>query len=99
MLIKVVIFLNLGIVVINCYLLWKLIQFRNYLVNLNEKLLQINYNLVLILKEIPLIILMTGLEVQKFRHNYIKLQTKVKNTQKIIIITRFIYKIVQQKIV
>lgn len=96
---KFVIFVNLIIVVLNFYLLWKLIQFNNYLFNLNHLLSQININSTLILKEIPLTILLIGLEIKKFRSDYINLKTKIKNTQKIIIITKFIYRIIHPKLI
>jgi hypothetical protein len=96
---KFVVFVNLIIVFLNFYFLWKLIQFNNYLFNLNNLLSQINSNANLILKEIPLTILLTGLEIKKFRTDYINLKTKIKNTQKIIIITKFIYRIVRTKLI
>ncbi|BAQ61901.1 hypothetical protein GM3708_2307 [Geminocystis sp. NIES-3708] len=60
-------------------------------------MLKINQNSTLILKEIPLTILLTGLEIQKFRTNYINLKIRIKNIKKIIIITQFIYKIIRLK--
>lgn len=94
---KFIILFNLMIVFLNCYLLWKLVQFNNYLSRLNHVLLKINQNSTLILKEIPLTILLTGLEIQKFRTNYINLKIRIKNIKKIIIITQFIYKIIRLK--
>jgi hypothetical protein len=96
--VKIIVFLNLVIVVINFYLIWKLTQLRNYLLNFNETLLELNDNLLLILKEIPLVILLTGLEIKKFRSDYVNLKTKIKNIQKIIVITKLIYKIVRPKL-
>lgn len=97
--VKIIVFFNLVIVIINIYLLWKLIKFKNYLSNCNKILSKINYNLPLILKEIPLIILLTGLEIQQFKNNYINLKTKIKNIQKVIIITKIIYQIVRPKLI
>jgi hypothetical protein len=96
---KFVVFVNLIIVFLNFYFLWKLIQFNNYLFNLNNLLSQINSNANLILKEIPLTILLTGLEIKKFRTDFINFKTKIKNIQKIIIITKFIYRIVCTKLI
>lgn len=96
---KFVVFVNLIIVFLNFYFLWKLIQFNNYLLNLNKLLSQINSNASFILKEIPLTILLTALEINKFKTDYINLKTKIKNTQKIIIITNFFYKIVRSKLI
>lgn len=89
---------NLSLCSLNLYLLWKLIQFKKYLFNLNQVLVQVNSNLDLILKEIPLTILLTALEIKKFKQNYSLLKLKIKNTQKLIIIIKFIYQITQQKL-
>ncbi|WP_017292870.1 hypothetical protein [Geminocystis herdmanii] len=89
---------NLSLCGLNLYLLWKLIQFKKYLFNLNQVLLQINYDLPLILKEIPLAILLTALEIKKFKSNYNLLKLKIKNTQKLIIIIKFIYRLTQGKL-
>lgn len=95
---KFIIIFNLVLCSLNLYLLWKLIQFKKYLFNWNQVLWQVNHDLELILKEIPLTILLTALEIKKFKQNYSLLKLKIKNTQKMIIIIRFIYQITQQKL-
>lgn len=96
---KFVIIFNLILCGLNFYILWKLIEFKKYLFNINTILIKLNYNLFIILKEIPLTILLTALEIEKVKNNYSLWQIKIRNTQKIIIITKFIYQIFQQKFV
>ncbi|BAQ66909.1 hypothetical protein GM3709_3674 [Geminocystis sp. NIES-3709] len=43
--------------------------------------------------------MLTALEIEKVKNNYSLWQIKIRNTQKIIIITKFIYQIFQQKFV
>lgn len=95
---QLIILFNISLCSLNLYLLWKLIQFKKYLFNLNQVLLQVNYDLPLILKEIPLAILLTALEIKKFKNNYSLLKLKIKNTQKLIIIIKFIYRLTQGKL-
>lgn len=84
---------------LNFYILWKLIQFRKYLSKLNENLIQINYNLELVLKEIPLNILLTALEIKQFKHNYILGKINLKKTQDLIIIIKLTYRIIKAKLI
>lgn len=96
---KFIIIFNLILCSLNLYLLWKLIQFRQYLSNVNRVLEQINYDLELILKEIPLTILLTALEIKKFRQNYSAWKLNIKKTQKLIIIIKLIYRITKPKLI
>jgi hypothetical protein len=93
-----IILFNLSLCSVNLYLLWKLIQFKKYLFNLNQVLVEVNDNLELTLKEISLSILLTALEIKKFKNNYSLLKLKIKKTQKLIIIIKFMYQITQQKL-
>lgn len=92
-----IIIFNFILFIINLYILWKLIQFKNYLSHLNRWLYNINDNLTLLLKEIPLAILLAGLEIRKVKNNYILLGQKINTTKKTIVITQFIYRIMMKK--
>ncbi|MGI0481875.1 hypothetical protein ACN4EE_13930 [Geminocystis sp. CENA526] len=98
MYLQFIVLFNLILCSLNLYLLWKLIQFKKYLSKVNRFLQHINYDLELILKEIPLTILLTALEIKKFRQNYTSWKLKLKNTQKLIIIMRLIYRITKPKL-
>ncbi|MBD2392799.1 hypothetical protein H6G11_00830 [Cyanobacterium aponinum FACHB-4101] len=87
---------NIFICVINFYLLWQLIRIRKYLKTLNNRLFYINKNLPLIIKEVSLSILTTALEIKKIKEKYRQLKNNISNVQKILTISRIIYKIVYQ---
>lgn len=87
---------NICLFLVNIYLLWQLIRFKQYLKVVNHRLNYINQHLPLILKEIPLAIFTTALEIKKVREKYQHLRNNIKNIHKILTISRIIYKIVHQ---
>lgn len=94
-----IVLFNLILCGLNLYILWKLIQFRKYLSSVNRDLVKINYSLELVLKEIPLTILLTALEIKQFRQNYSSWKLNLKKTQKLIIIIKLIYRITKPKLI
>lgn len=87
---------NIFICIINLYLLWQIIRIKKYLNTLNTRLVYINKNLPLIIKEVSLSILTTALEIKKIKEKYRRLKNNINNVQKILTISRIIYKIVYQ---
>lgn len=87
---------NIFIFIINLYLLWQIIRIKKYLNTLNTRLVYINKNLPLIIKEVSLSILTTALEIKKIKEKYRRLKNNINNVQKILTISRIIYKIVYQ---
>lgn len=88
-----VIILNLIIVIINLFICFKLWYFHRCLISLNKRLETINEVLPLALKEVSLSILLTGVEVQKIKNNYVKLEGKVMALQQTKIVIFFIYRL------
>lgn len=87
---------NTSLFLLNVYLLWQLLRLKKYLKLINNRLNYINQHLPLILKEIPLSILTTALEIKQFKEKYINLKDNLNKIQKILTISRIIYKIVYQ---
>jgi len=97
--IKIVIIFNLILCILNYYIFWNLIKLKIYLIKLNENLDKTNYNLPLIVKEIPLTIFLTALEIKNFKDDYKLWRSRLIMLEKIITIARFIYRINRQKFV
>jgi len=91
-----ILFFNICLFLLNIYILWQLLRLKKYLKVVNHRLNYLNQNLPLILKEIPLSILTTALEVKQFKEKYINLKDNLNKIQKILTISRIIYKIVYQ---
>ena len=87
---------NICLFLLNIYLLWQLLRLKKYLKVVNHRLNYLNQHLPLILKEIPLSILTTALEIKQFKEKYINLKDNLNKIQKILTISRIIYKIVYQ---
>lgn len=55
---------------------------KKYLKTLNTRLIYINKNLPLIIKEVSLSILTTALEIKKIKEKYRRLKNNISNVQK-----------------
>lgn len=93
-----IIILNLSLVGLNCFIFWKICQFKSFLLEINVVLNQLNQNLPMLLKEVPLLILLTALEVKNIKLKYIKFKHNFQQIQKVILISQIIYRFSKAKV-
>jgi len=93
-----IIILNLSLVLLNFFLVWKIWQFKDFLVEINIILNQLNHNLPMLLKEVPLLILLTALEVKNLKLKYVKFKHSFQQIQKVILISQIIYRFSKPKV-
>ena len=99
MFIIIVIICNIAIFLINLIFLFFLVKLRKYLFEFNNDLIDLEKKIIIYLKQIPLNILLTALEIQEYKHKYQAVQIQIKKLSKIIIISRYIYKLYQKKFI
>jgi hypothetical protein len=93
MTVLIVLVFNLIICLVNLVILWQLFKLKSYLVKINQNLLSIEVEDIILLKKISLEIFLTALQIQKSKNNYRKLRKNINKISKIIIVSRYIYKI------
>ena len=94
----IVLIFNSFIVLINLIIFWQLIRFRQYVRELNQNIVSMEEEFLLLLKQVPLDIFLTALEIQQYKYNYQQLRQKAKYIQRIIIISQYIYRIWKKQI-
>ena len=76
-----------------------LIKIKNNLSDFNNKLIDLETSLIISLKQIPLNILLTGLEIKEYNNKYQAMQFQLKKIRQFMIISRYIYKDYQRKFI
>ena len=76
-----------------------LIKIKNNLSDFNNKLIDLETSLIISLKQIPLNILLTGLEIKEYNNKYQAMQFQLKKIRQFMIISRYIYKVYQGKFI
>ncbi len=79
-------------------IVWILIKIRNYLINFNRDLILAEEKVNLFSKKILLTILLTAVDIQKYKNQYINLKNNLSKFRTIIKISRYIYKRYQSKL-
>lgn len=89
----IVVSLNFIFTILNLIILWQLIKLKTYLTQFNQSLPSIEANLTLLLKQIPLILLLTALEMQKYKKDYRQWRSNLQKVSQIITVSKYVYKI------
>ena len=91
MIVIIVVSCNIVICLINLIFLVGLVTIKNYLSNFNRDLIDLEKNLIISLKQIPLNIFLTTLEIQQYKNKYQAIRIQLKKIRQFIIISRYIY--------
>ena len=92
-----IIIINFCLVGLNLYFIWKIHQFKHWILGLNQFIFTINKNLVLVLKEMPRLIFITALEVKKITQNYKILKRDIKKIQTVLLILQLFIRLKRNK--
>ena len=99
MLVLITIISNIFICFVNLILLFLLIKIKKKLSNFNSNLPDLEKILMISLKQIPLNILLTALEIKEYNNKYQAIQFQIQKIRQFMIISRYIYKVYQRKFI
>ena len=97
MLVLITIISNIFICFVNLTLLFLLIKIKKKLSDFNSDLPDLEKSLIISLKQIPLNILLTALEIKEYNNKYQAIQFQIQKIRQFMIISRYIYKVYQRK--
>lgn len=99
MIVIIVVSCNIVICLINLLIVVVLVKLKKHLSNFNRDLIDLEKKVIVELKQIPLNILLTALEIQEYKNKYQQIQFQLKKVRQFIIISRYIYKASQGKFI
>lgn len=96
MVLTIIVF-NVSLAIFNIYLISKIYQFKIYVSRFNQFFEQVNQTLPLLLKEIPLSILILGLETKNFKANYQKVTAYQQTIKQLILMIQLFSRLIRMK--